>query len=110
MKDTANFIFTTNNEKAFRVSETDRRYCLIECPTKLKNAKYFDLLYKDIEDDSICKQFFNFLLDRDISNVNIRKIPMTKYKQQIIKHNLPSYLKKQKKNCIRKLKILLKII
>lgn len=98
MKDTANFIFTTNNEKAFRVSETDRRYCLIECPTKLKNAKYFDLLYKDIEDDSICKQFFNFLLDRDISNVNIRKIPMTKYKQQIIKHNLPSYFQMIIKN------------
>ena len=98
MKDTANFIFTTNNEKAFRVSETDRRYCLIECPTKLKNAEYFDLLYKAIEDDSVCKHFFNFLLDRDISQINIRKIPMTKYKQQIITHNLPSYFRMIIKN------------
>jgi hypothetical protein len=98
VKDTANYIFTTNNERAFRVSETDRRYCLIECPTKLKNASYFDLLYKDIENDDVCKHFFNYLLDRDISNVNIRKMPMTKYKQQIIKHSLPSYFQMIIKN------------
>ena len=74
MKDTANYIFTTNNELAFKVSEEDRRYCLIECPTVKKDADYFDILYKLIDDDSIIKQLFNFFLVRDITNINIRNI------------------------------------
>jgi hypothetical protein len=93
MKDCSNFIFTTNNEMAFRVSEEDRRYCLIECPLIKKDAVYFDNLYKLIEDDSMVKQFFNFLLVRDISKVNIRNIPITEYKKRNMVHNLPSHIK-----------------
>lgn len=93
MKDTANYIFTTNNELAFKVSEEDRRYCLIECPTVKKDADYFDILYKLIDDDSIIKQLFNFFLTRDITNINIRNIPLTKYKKRNIFHNMPYYIK-----------------
>ena len=93
MKDTANYIFTTNNELAFKVSEEDRRYCLIECPTVKKDADYFDILYKLIDDDSIIKQLFNFFLVRDITNINIRNIPLTKYKKRNIFHNMPYYIK-----------------
>jgi hypothetical protein len=93
MKDTANYIFTTNNELAFRVSEEDRRYCLIECPTVKKDADYFDRLYKLIDDDSIIKQLFNFFLTKDITNINIRNIPLTKYKKRNILHNMPHYIK-----------------
>lgn len=92
MKDRANYIFTTNNELAFRVSDQDRRYCLIECPSVKKNETYFDKLYKLIDDENIMKQFFNFLLVRDISNINIRKIPLTKYKQRNQEHNMPHYI------------------
>lgn len=92
IKDRSNFIFTTNNELAFRVSDEDRRYCLIECPTEKKDSTYFNNLYKDIDDDSKVKQFYNFLKTRDISNINIRNIPLTSYKKRNIAHNKPSYI------------------
>ena len=92
MKDRANYIFTTNNELAFKVSDQDRRYCLIECPLIKPSFDYFTNLYKLIDDEQVVKQLFNFLLVRDISNVNIRQIPLTKYKLRNQQHNIPNYI------------------
>jgi hypothetical protein len=92
MKDRSNYIFTTNNELAFKVSDEDRRFCLIECPRIKKDAVYFDNLYKALDDQDTLKNFYNFLLSKDLSNVNIRNIPMTDYKKRNVLHNLPSYI------------------
>jgi len=92
MKDRSNYIFTTNNELAFKVSDEDRRFCLIECPRIKKDAVYFDNLYKKIDDTETMKNFYNFLLTKDITDINIRNIPMTDYKKRNILHNLPSYI------------------
>lgn len=91
--DATNYIFTTNNELAFRITDEDRRFCLIECPEYKKNDVYFTTLYKDIEDDTVIKNLFNFFLMRDIKDVNIRNIPITQYKKRNIMHNLPPYIK-----------------
>jgi hypothetical protein len=92
MKDRSNYIFTTNNELAFKVSDEDRRFCLIECPRIKKDAVYFDNLYKSLDDQNTLKNFYNFLLSKDLTNVNIRNIPMTDYKKRNVLHNLPSYI------------------
>jgi len=92
MKDRSNYIFTTNNELAFKVSDEDRRFCLIECPRIKKDAVYFDNLYKSLDDQDTLKNFYNFLLTKDLSKVNIRNIPMTDYKKRNVLHNLPSYI------------------
>ena len=92
MKDRANYIFTTNNELAFKVSDQDRRYCLIECPTEKPSLVYFNNLYKCIDDDQTIKQLFNFLVVRDISSIDIRQIPLTKYKLRNQQHNIPNYV------------------
>jgi len=93
MLDTMNYIFTTNNELAFKVDCEDRRYCLIECPEIKKDDVYFDNLYNTIDDKNTMKSLFNFFLTRDIKNINIRNIPITDYKKRNQQQNLPIYIK-----------------
>ena len=93
MADHSNYIFTTNNENAFRITEEDRRYCMIECPTVKKPLSYFNELYPKIKDDSIIKQLYNFFLTKDLSKFDAREPPLTEYKKRTQQHNLPYYIK-----------------
>jgi len=93
MSDHSNYIFTTNNENAFRITEEDRRYCMIECPTVKKELSYFDKIYPLIQNDSIIKQLFNYFLTKDISKVDPRNIPLTDYKKRTQQHNLGYHIK-----------------
>jgi hypothetical protein len=93
MADHSNYIFTTNNENAFRITEEDRRYCMIECPTVKKDHTYFNNLVSIIKDDKIIKQFFNYLLTKDLNGFDPRNIPLTEYKKRTQAHNLPYYIK-----------------
>jgi putative DNA primase/helicase len=93
MSDHSNYIFTTNNENAFRITEEDRRYCMIECPTVKKPLSYFNDLYPKIEDDKIIKQLYNFFLTKDLSGFDAREPPLTDYKKRTQQHNLPYHIK-----------------
>jgi hypothetical protein len=93
MADHSNYIFTTNNENAFRITEEDRRYCMIECPTIKKELEYFNNLYPLIQNDTIIKQLFNYFLTKDISVIDPRNIPLTDYKKRTQQHNLGYHIK-----------------
>jgi len=92
LKDYSNYIFTTNNELILKISRTDRRYCLIECPDELKPLEYFNDYFGRLENDDMMVDVFMYFATLDISKFNTRIIPMTEYKKRNVINSLPSYI------------------
>lgn len=76
-KNMTSFIVSTNEEWAVPVGTSDRRYFIIDVEdTYAGNTEYFDALGKHIEEGGQ-EAFIHYLLQRDISKVNITKVPKT---------------------------------
>lgn len=70
----ARYIITTNNEDVLKISSNDRRFVIIECSDKLiGNTKYFDELYKHIDDPKVQRAFYDDMMEEDITNFDWRK-------------------------------------
>ena len=65
----------------------------IEVDNNYKNNKeYFLPLYRDLKDDSVCRAFYEFLKNRDISDVHLPSDrPMTELRADMIGLNLNPY-------------------
>ncbi len=88
-----NFWFVSNNYNIARISTTDRRFLCLECDPKfIGNKQYFDELLNDYKNFDIQLHFFHYLMNKDISNWNNRKIPETKYKKYLQMLNIPPIL------------------
>jgi hypothetical protein len=79
-----NFIICTNNDIPVKISPSDRRFFVLEVSDKRKDDfEYFENLGKEQT-----KQFFQelteFLLNYNISNFNVKNIPFTFAKSQLI--------------------------
>ena len=98
LDDYTNYIFTTNNEFIFKITENDRRYMLIECPLIKKDKKYFDDYYEKINDDEYVTDIFYYLNNLDLSNYDPREIPLNDYKKRNILMNLPAYIQMIRQN------------
>jgi putative DNA primase/helicase len=96
--DYKNYVFTTNNENVFKISNSDRRFLLVECPDEKKDERYYNTLFNILDNDIKLKSIYNYLKKYDIKNFNIREIPKTEYKKNIIFQNLPAYYKFIKDN------------
>ncbi len=88
-----NYIFTTNNELAFKIDPEGRRFFMIECPEEKKTKEYFDEYYYKLENEQYLANIYHYLKNIDLSNFNIRNIPKTDYKKANIANNLPPYIK-----------------
>lgn len=80
----ANFIFCTNNAYPIKIESSDRRYIVTECSDKYRgNFNYFKILCS-----SFTPQFYSHLLtyfmNQDLSTFEVRSIPMTESKQDLI--------------------------
>lgn len=80
----ANFIFVTNNPYPVKIEVGDRRYVVLQCNGKYKgNNEYFKQMY-----ESFNKEFYDnlltFFVNYNITEFNIRNIPMTEAKQDLI--------------------------
>lgn len=86
----ARFIFTTNNDNCLKVSADNRRYVIIHASSELRgNTEFFKELSDLIDDASVLRSFFDFLMKRDISNVDwINDRPVTDYMLEMIDANL----------------------
>jgi hypothetical protein len=68
-KSYTNFIATTNNVNSFKITSSCRRTIAIEVDDSIANNKsYFDELYRDLNDESIIRKFYEELKNRDITN------------------------------------------
>ena len=93
IKDYLNLIFTTNNEMAIKLEKTDRRSMMIHCNEKVLDKDKIMQLLSFLEDSNKQRNLYNFFKKRDISNVNIRNIVMTKYKELLLENDIPAYYK-----------------
>ena len=80
----ANFIFCTNNAFPVKIEAGDRRYVVLQVSGKYKGQfNYFKSLM-----DSCTKEFYDnlltFFMNYDLSTFNVREIPMTEAKEDII--------------------------
>jgi len=81
------FIFTTNESIPISLDgKDDRRYCIIESSNKYcKNDSFWSDFYTNVVDDmGVIKGFYNFLMERDVSQREWMKIPQTEIRKDII--------------------------
>lgn len=91
-KDYANLVFLTNNPNTVRIGLNDRRYlCCDISNDKVDDAQYFKQLVECFEKHG--EVFFQYLANLDLSQVNITKIPMTAFKQEMMWDNIPNAVK-----------------
>jgi hypothetical protein len=92
IKDYSNYIFTTNNELAFNLESTDRRYYMVSCPDFKLDSIYYETFYKLLKDENEIKKAFSYF--KNYKRIELKKIDLsTDYKKNIISQRLPAYIK-----------------
>jgi hypothetical protein len=71
----ARVIITTNNDQTLQISDSNRRFVLIECKHKKKPA--LDTIDAMLNNDKARLLFYRFLMERDITNFNLEKFPQS---------------------------------
>ena len=80
----ANFIFCTNNSFPVKIEAGDRRYVVLQVSGKYKGQfNYFNSLMESCTKD-FYDNLLSFFMKYDLSTFNVRDIPMTEAKQDII--------------------------
>ena len=90
----ANFIFTTNHSHTIKLEADDRRYACFEVSDCYKNDEdYFEKLIETFTDEGGC-HVYQYLKDYPKQKmVNVRKIPKTKLKEDMIHHSKHSVVR-----------------
>jgi len=80
-----NFIFTTNNFDSVKLGKSDRRYVCLETSDRYKgNFDYFDELTSSINQE-VANHFYTYIIRLEKTR-NIKKIPMTDLKLDMLKN------------------------
>ena len=70
-------IIATNNEWSVPAGKDSRRFCVLDVSdAHMQDTAYFGQLHEQMENGGV-QALLHFLLERDISNVDIRKVPKT---------------------------------
>jgi hypothetical protein len=86
-----NFFITTNNAKSIPIQGEARRYVVFEMgDEKIGEYQWFENLITWSKNDDNIASLFEFLSNRDITNVNLRDIPMTEALMESKILSLPS--------------------
>jgi len=87
-----NYIFTTNNEMAFKLDETDRRYFMVECPEQKLQKEDYDNFYKAMNDKNKLCSFFHYIKKiKPKYSINTENPPVNGYKKRIMSESIPAY-------------------
>ena len=87
----ANFIMVSNNNIPIKIETTDRRYLVTKTSDKHRgDFEYFDKLCDGFNQD-FYENLFTFFMMLDTKNYNLRKIPNTESKENIIEASMSSY-------------------
>lgn len=80
----SNFVFVTNNSYPVKISSGDRRYVVLQCNGKYKgNFDFFSQLVNSF-DKKFYDNLLTFFIKYDLSGFQVRNIPMTEAKQDLI--------------------------
>ena len=82
--DCAGSVLLSNHKRFVNLENDDRRYAIVRMQAKyFGHTKYFARLARLVKDEKIQQTFFSFLVRRDLSKYNPRKIPMTDIRRTI---------------------------
>ena len=91
IENVVNLIMVSNNFNSVKIEAGDRRYVVMEVSDKYKgDFEYFDSLIKSF-DDEFYNNLFTFFMKRDLSKFNLRKLPITEEKEELLEVNKSSY-------------------
>lgn len=84
VKSCSNYVFLSNMDDAVRVENGDRRYVVVESSDERKgDFEYFANLAKITDNQEAMNHYFTYLLKKDLSKFNPRKIPDTQTKRDM---------------------------
>ena len=85
------FIFTTNNDNPVSLGPDSRRFVVFDASSKLKgNTEYFKRLADVVADPHVRREYYEFLMARDISGVDwLNDRPRTDGMLRLIANNTP---------------------
>lgn len=87
------YIMFSNNDYIVRAEASDRRnVCLEASNIRVGDHDYWNAIYQDMNDD-VGIHMFHYLAQRDISQYNPRKIPMTDWKRELKEKSLDPIVK-----------------
>ena len=92
IKDYCHYLFTTNNKRNFLIEQTER-FNMVKCNTKLWNNGDFTPIYDVINTDKFGRNFYLFLMKRDLTNYNPFKATTNEYKKELENSTLPYEIK-----------------
>ena len=91
IENVVNLIMVSNNFDSVKIEQGDRRYVVIEVSDKYKgDHEYFDKLCGSF-DKEFYDNLFTFFMKRDLTHFNLRKLPHTEEKEELIELNKSSY-------------------
>jgi len=93
----ANWLFTTNNETAFKIDKDDRRMFMIKCIEVPLNVSYYTDYYDNyinnkLEINKLYIFFKNYNTEK-YNDIGKGRVPQTQYKKELEYENTPSYKK-----------------
>ena len=84
LDDYKRIVMTTNKSTPVNVPESDRRFVLINSSEKrVGDLDYWGQVYKELAKPETAEAFMFYLLNKDISNFNIRKRPITDFYKDV---------------------------
>jgi hypothetical protein len=88
----SNIVFTTNNPNALHIEPSDRRFVLFECRS-VYSTDYFTELVRYRNRPDVCRAWYQFLRDRDISHqTNFQATrPITDYYRSVQQSSIPTF-------------------
>ena len=88
----ARMLFFSNGKTPVSIPFGDRRFaCFNSSNKQANNRKYFKTLLKSMRDETVIKNFYNFLLHRDISEFDIvSDRPETDFYRELQSESIPS--------------------
>jgi hypothetical protein len=94
INDYSNYIFTTNNQNAFKVESNDRRLFIVECSECILPSEFFKNYYNEINDEIKINELYNFFKNYNNKkwNIGVDRVPMTKLKKELEYENKPAYI------------------
>jgi hypothetical protein len=81
----AHYMFFTNNDFPIKIDKDDRRLFVVEVRQPIPSKEYFDTLIEVMNDPSVLRSFYDYLMSVDVSNVDWRRErPITEYMSELV--------------------------
>ena len=94
-KNLAQVVFCSNNNSPVQFSFDERRFVMFKCGNKHKGKhKYWEELYKNLEDPKKLNELYTYLLNRDISEWHpVKDRPNTQAYVNALNNSVPTHIR-----------------